>query len=110
MVERPWGIIGYKGGWIIIPKEKIYCPICGEQLLFHDYLVQHSNQGWYHADVHMKCYICGFYATFGIPISKEEFEILFNSKWHRKIIDKDIPELYSDIDEVKERLERWGYW
>ncbi len=106
---RPYEITKFDGDYIILPKEPLFCPFCKSLMLFHDYLVQLSSQGWYHADIHMKCSYCGFYATFGIPIYHDEYEKLKNSKWHRRILDKEIVFLYPDED-IKKRLETWGYW
>jgi len=109
-MNRPYKLIQFQGDWIIVPAKPLYCVFCEySELLFHDYLVQHASQGFYHADIHMKCKRCGWYVTFGIPISHEEYEKLKNSKWHRKILLKELWELTLD-DEVKERLKRWGYW
>ncbi len=106
---RLYKIIRFQDDYIIVPTIQFKCPFCNHDMLFHDYLVQIAAQGFYHADIHLKCSYCGFYATFGIPISSGEYQKLKNSKWHRRIVDKDIIYLYPDL-ELEKRLESWGYW
>jgi len=108
---RPYKLVKLEGDYIIIPDHAISCPFCGHEMLFHDYLVQFASQGFFHADIHLKCSYCGFYATFGIPITSSEYDKLRNSKWHRKIILRSITELYPELKEsINERLKSWGYW
>ncbi len=109
MTTRKWEIKEFDNDFIILPKDPLYCPFCHELMLLHDFIVQKSSQGWYHADIHLKCGTCGFYATFGVPISESEYHKLRNSKYHAKIIDKDIIYLYPD-KELEERIRSWGYW
>lgn len=113
---RPWEIVkidlGRGEDYIILPRDTFYCPVCGEPLLFHDYLVGWNGQ-FYHADIHMKCPRCGLYLTFGVPIDKNEYDKLLHSRYLRKILTVEVTRLLRndhDLEKIKERLERWGYW
>lgn len=107
---KGYKIVKFKGDYIILPTEEKKCPFCDHKMLFHDFAVFNSLWGWYYCDLHLKCASCGFYATFGIPLGEEEFLKLINSRWHQKVFDIEIVELYPEEEKVKERLESWGYW
>ncbi len=113
MRVRPWEIREVKGYYVIVPVEQWICPICSNEFVLHDFFPHHQRTwSFYHCDVHLKCRYCGFWATFGVPISREEFDVLHRSPLARRPLRwelKDIiaPELYRRIEE---RLARWGYW
>ncbi len=94
--------------YIIMPTMDFKCPFCGHRLYLHAFHASGPSYGFYHCDVHMKCPNCSGFFTFGVPISKDEFLLLSKSKYNHHIFSKDITLLYGD--EVKDRLESWGYW
>ena len=109
-MERIWKLEEFDGDYIIVPTKTLFCPFCGEEMLLHDYMVAQASAkqgGFLHADVHMKCPYCDFWCVFGVPITKDEFEKLRKSKWHRKILRKEILKFKENM---KEKLEQFGYW
>lgn len=115
-----WELRLVKGDWIIIPKEKLYCPLCGEILVLHDFQASFTAQPdsrFYHIDIRLKCPQCGALFTFGVPVDREVFEKLVYSKYNKKILVselKDVLEVQDVFKETKqyilEKLKRWGYW
>ena len=92
----------------IKPKRQLKCPICGDKLILHDFSVNYNSfNKIYHADVHMKCVNCSFFATFGIPLSKEQFEMLRKSKLSGRILKE---EVMNEDERIAERLKKLGYW
>jgi len=110
---RKWDIIFIDGHAVPVPKFDAKCPFCGTQLLLHDFRVYNQvAHKFLHCDVHLKCPNCGFFLTFGIPISGEEYELLRKSKFHGRILKWELTEIYSDEEKewIKKKLEQWGYW
>ena len=111
-----WKIIKFKDTLIPWPSEDLFCPFCGSKLWLHDFFVRKYDsrgQRFYHVDVHMKCPECSFYATFGVPLSVEDYERLRTSSFEGRVLINEIKELYRDEDDhvkLAERLRRWGYW
>ena len=107
-----WQIKKYNGDYIILPKEKLYCPVCGGELLLHDITPYHQiTKGFHHVDIHMKCINCGFYLTFGVAISEEDYKKLSGSKYVRRILKWELKNLYPEYnEELESRLKAWGYW
>jgi len=110
---RFWKVKKTDQGYIILPSKPIYCPICGERLLLHDFRVYHQPvYGFYHCDVHVKCMNCSLWLIFGVPISREEFEKLKNSALHGKVLKKPLDEFLTEEEKrkIEERVKKWGYW
>ena len=100
------------------PEKPLYCPLCGNPILLHDFRAYRSTHGFYYCDVHAKCTYCGLYLTFGIPLDPNDYNRLVNSRYHGKIMTKEIQEILSEIEElniedkkrVSDRLACLGYW
>lgn len=116
--KRSWKIISTTQGSVIIPVKPLKCPVCGGKMVTHDFHVfYHPETKIRHADIHAKCLSCGYLATFGVPISEDEYKTLINSKLHAKtlttvLLEEGFKQLFTD-DEVKiieERLKKMGYW
>ena len=108
-----WVLKNTSKGVIITPDEDLYCPICREKLILHDFRVcRAASKGFHHCDVHMKCPNCSLWITFGVPLSKDEFDILLSSPLHGRILIDELLFILDDEykDKIKERLESWGYW
>ena len=107
---REWRLIKLNDDWAIVPTREFVCPFCGEVMILHDFRAYYStdNAGhfFYHTDVHMKCPKCSFWAIFGVPISKEEYDKLVTSKLNGKILIYQ----YKDNEKLAERIREWGYW
>ena len=105
---KPWTITKIGEHFIIKPDFEVKCPVCGHKAILHDFRAsEHSTEHFYHCDVHFKCINCSFFMTFGVPLSREEYEKLSNSKLNGKILKE--AELL-DLKEVEKRLKSWGYW
>jgi len=91
-----------------------YCPICGQELILHDFRpLYYSVKGFYHCDFRIKCIYCGTLYSGGFPISRNEAKVLEKSKFKGNILTDEV--LMLDLnDEVKRKLEaklkEWGYW
>jgi hypothetical protein len=106
-LSKFWEILETEHGAIIKPKGELHCPICGETLLLHDFRSSYSERyGFYHCDTHLKCLHCSFFLTFGVPVTKEENEVLSNSQLNGKILTSKHP----SQEEIRERLKLLGYW
>ena len=113
-----WEVVKTKYGYIIKPKEIIYCPLDGTPLLLHDFRVSYEPvKKFYHCDVHMKCPKCSIWLTFGVPIGRDEFEKLKSSSLHGKTITHEVLEYLKYVnlskeeeEEIKKRLKSWNYW
>jgi len=108
-----WKIVDTKHGKVILPEEPLLCPFCGTEMLLHDFkCVRQVPGGFFHCDVHVKCPKCSFWATFGVPVTKEIHDELTKSPLHGKIIREELSSLVTGKvwDRVAERLKRWGYW
>ena len=115
-------VVDIDGNAVIIPKEPFYCPFCGKMLILHDFIpAMHKypdgRPDLRHCDVHMKCPGCGFWVTFGVPITIEECERLSKSKYKVVTLRWELKEIYEklgiNVDEMKiveERLRTLGYW
>ena len=110
-VVRYWNIVDRDGNAVVLPGKPFYCPLCGGNLLLHDFRAYYqTTYDFYHVDVHLKCPHCGFFLTFGIPITEEEYKRLVKSKYHGRVLKWELREIYNENEEIKERLEKWGYW
>ena len=112
-----WKVVKTKKGYAIIPKREFRCPFCGRKLILHHFTVsQDAIKRFYHADVHLKCPEDGFFTTFGIAISKEDYEKLRSSPLHGKTLTDELLEIeeieLSEEDEeiIRKRLKQLGYW
>ncbi len=104
-----WKILENDGNAYIAPDSFPNCIFCGTQLVLHDFYARYSTlHDFYHCDVHLKCPSCSWYVTFGVPITREEFEKLSKSKYHGRILKDELLDLGFDV--VRKRLESWGYW
>lgn len=93
-----WRVKDTKLGAVIIPEDLIKCPICGSILLLHDFrCYYHRGIELRHCDIHMKCPRCGFFATFGVPISEEEFRKLSSSPLHGKVLREELVKVWGEI-------------
>ena len=121
-----WGIfVDEEGNHFPFPLKPIYCPVCGSELLLHDfrsYRHRAPDGDLCHVDVHVKCPNCGSWwvveqerlkspTVFGLPVPCDLVPKLQNSKYHGKVLRWELKELYGDKlpKEVTERLKRWGY-
>ena len=106
-----WKIVEVNGDYVILPEHEVVCPVCGGEVLLHDFSCKYqASFSFYHCDVHMKCLNCGFFMTFGVPVSREDYEKLTKSKYHAKILKWELREIVRDFRKVEERLRRLGYW
>ena len=110
-----WEVRETKLGVAILPRQPLQCPICGGFLLLHDFRCYDERaHGFRHIDIHMKCPECGFFATFGLPISKEDWERLRKSPLHGRVLKEEAVELAEElglkVGEGAEHLRSWGYW
>jgi len=109
-----WEIKIVNGNAIIVNKIPFHCPQCKVELIYHDFLVGRSPQGFYYCDIHFKCPVCGYHETHGVVIGEKEYELLRKSKYHGKVLTKELIELnlipWDMINTIRERLKRWGYW
>lgn len=117
MLDRLWEVRSDKSGnHYIYPKETLYCPVCGEPLILHDFNAYehryHDGQPELrHVDVHLKCPRCGLWLTFGVPITKQELELLKKSKYNGKTLRWELETISpKDYEKIKDRLKRLGYW
>ena len=113
-MARKWVIQKVVEDAMILPKGDFKCPFCKVNLIIHQFTVAYyPKKSFYHADVHMKCPKCGFFATFGVPLYKDEYEELLNSKHLGVVLTDELTQLDFDEGEKKlleERLKDWGYW
>ena len=109
---RKWEVVFVDGNAVPVPKFEARCQFCGSELILHDFKVYDRREHEiYHLDVHMKCPQCGYFVTFGIPISREEYKVLFESKYHGRILKWELSDIYSDKKSlIEKRLRMWGYW
>lgn len=121
-----WKIVETERGYVIIPvDDRIRCPHHGELLLPHDFYPHEYRAGgkqFCHVDVHLKCPICGFWATYGVAVSKEDYEKLRSSPLKNQPFTDEVVELMmrmrdegaelseKDVELIKERLKLLGYW
>lgn len=111
-------------GHIIVPSSelasRLICSYCLSVLLYHQFICFKRNVYPYlHCDVHFKCPKCGYFVTFGLSISEEDYRKLVGSPLHGKVLDGDtaikVTELFITVPEkekeiIKERMRRWEYW
>ena len=107
-----WKVKEINGDYIILPSEKLYCPICGGELIIHDITpFYQKSRDFHHCDIHMKCINCGLHLTFGVPISEDDYNKLNKSKYVRRILKQELKEIYPEYNkELESRLKTWGYW
>ena len=110
------------GDYVIVPVEPLYCPFCNHKMILHDFApYEHrypdGRPELRHVDVHMKCPACGFWCTFGVPVTKEELERLKRSRYAFKTLRWELDDIYRNVSGyekesqiVKERLKVLGYW
>ncbi len=117
MVERLWRIVKVGNDYVPAPEKPMYCPICGEEVIIHDFHTHYQRDiGFYHVDIHAKCTYCGHYMTFGVPITEEEAGKLYRSKYHGKLLVREVKEILEALgrknlaEKINERLKTWGYW
>lgn len=112
-----WVVRDTPKGAVIVPEKALYCPFCGRRMLLHDFRAIHQRGypggEFWHADVHLKCPNCSFWATFGVPIGPEEYGRLSKSRLNGRLLRWDLVEaglLGDEGEEVRRRLEALGYW
>ena len=110
-----WTVRHVNGNAILVPDKPLYCPICANILVLHDFYCYHGR--FYHCDVHMKCLGCSLYLIFGVRVTYSEYRELTRSRYHGRTLLHELLELKdvlylsdNDIQVVRERLKRWGYW
>lgn len=97
-------------------KTSVYCPICGYPMIPHSFTCgKHGNTCF--VNIHYKCVneLCELYLTFGHVVEDAKlWEDLRKSKLHGKWYPKEIyieeAKRLKVEDEVKKRLEKWGYF
>ena len=118
-----WAIFEYNGDLIILPKQPLYCPICGSELILHDFrCYQHKTYTpeLCHCDVHVKCSRCGSWwivedqrirspATFGLAVPCDLVPKLMKSRFHGNVLRIELAQIYELDEELRKRLESWGY-
>ena len=118
---KNWKIIETKKyGPIIAPEKELKCPFCGTPLLLHQFTPHfQSMQKFYHVDVNMKCPNEWFFTTFGIPISKEDFDRLNQSKIRNRTLTYEVLDYIEmmkagfteeEVETIRHRLDTLGYW
>ena len=108
---RFWSVKETERGAVILPTKPLYCPVCGSPLILHDF--QASKLPFHHSDIHLKCSRCGFFMTFGIPITPEEYKRLWGSPLRGKILKWELKEVQPEIYDkagIGDKLKTWGYW
>ena len=110
-INSIWVLRKVGDSYIPIPENTLYCSICGGRLLLHDFACYyHRSTDLRHCDVHLKCEKCGHYVTFGLSVSQETYNLLSNSKYHRRTLRNELKEIYSLNEDTIIRLKSWGYW
>ena len=109
---RYWKIVKLEDGHhVILPEKPLYSPFSAEPLLLHDFRCYRAAQGFYHCDAHMKDPETDWWTVFGIPVSRDEYDLLRQSRYHGRILVGELNLIYPSIDKrIEERLRRWGYW
>lgn len=117
MPERLWTVRSdKKGNHYLYPSEPLYCPLCGEPLVLHDFsCYEHrypdGQPELKHCDIHMKCPRCGLWLTFGVPVTREELGRLRRSRYHSRTLRWELRDISpDDYERIKDRLSSWGYW
>ena len=112
-----WKIVDTSKGAIIRPIVPPRCPFCKARMIMHAFVAQYYPvKNFYHADVNMKCLHCGWFTTFGIPLTKEEYERLKESPLNgvtltKELLDIDEFGLFGDERKVIESaMKKMGYW
>ena len=76
----------------------IKCPFCGSVMAPHQIGIMKKVLDGTALDISFKCSTGHYYAIFGVPMQDvKDFKPEFQTK-------------YVVSDEVKDRLESWGYW
>jgi len=67
---------------------------------------------FYFCNVMLKCPRCDWVATFGVPIDEGAYDKLRTSQLHGKLLTADLFEIFSeeDLEKIREKMEKWGYW
>ncbi len=110
-----WEIVETKHGAVVKPKREFKCPFCGHKLLLHQFHVSFQPvKKFYHVDIHLKCPVDGFFVTFGVAISEEEYRTLLHSPLEGKDLTFELLEVEDlskeDEERIRKRLEQMGYW
>ncbi len=117
-MNAKWMILDTPHGAVPIPTTTLKCPLCGHKLVIHDFNpVYHPKEGFQHCDVHVKCINCGLWLTFGIPLSKEEYDKLNESPLkiktlRHKLLFPEFDKLFTQEEKqiIIDRLTKLGYW
>jgi len=100
---------------IIYPKTPLICPFCRTSLILHDFSPLYTRRyNFFHVDIHMKCPNCSFWATFGVPISSADYELLMSSPYKGKVLKDELFKMQILTAEetvlIRKKLESLGYW
>ncbi len=112
-LNEAWMVAEAKDGdKVVIPTKPLMCPVCGSELILHDFRAYHHPQmKMSHVDVHLKCKGCGLWLTFGVPAPHDVIPELQRSKYHGITLRWELTQIYDKLSkEVEERLRRWAYW
>ena len=106
-------IVDSKHGKYVKFKDILYCPFCGYPMIPHSFTCGKHKDTLF-VNIHYKCPNRGFYATFGITVDNETWNMLKQSPLHGKFYPEEIyleeARKLKVEDKVKERLEKWGYF
>ena len=124
-----WKIVETKKGAVILPKRgfkgpdyecpEFRCCQCGHKLYLHHFTTGYEPvKKFYHVDVHLKCPLDSHFVTYGVAISKEEYDRLSKSKLNSVDLTNEhleVEELNEELSEedekiIRKRLEQMGYW
>lgn len=95
-------------------KHPKYCPFCGAELIIRntrlDWSPELSDKNL-HIDLRFKCPQCDWWCTFGIPVPKHYFLYVWQLRKKHGVGRIYAPvEEWKSKNEIKEKLEKLGYW
>ena len=94
--------------WGAYPRFFLRCYFCGTELVPRHSVLHKVLKNKSHAlDVSYKCPNCDWYVTFGIPITKEEFESIYRAR-NGYVYEPE--EIWQNKEKVKSKLKALGYW
>ena len=108
-----WTVVESRtGDKVVMPIKPLLCPVCGGELILHDFRAYHHPQmKMSHVDIHLKCKSCGLWLTFGVPAPHDVIPELRRSRYHGITLRWELTQIYKELDDkIVERLRRWGYW
>ena len=112
-LNEAWAVYEVGGDLAVLPSRSLRCPVCGAELLLHDFRAHCHTvpRRFCHVDAHAKCPACGLWLTFGLPCPEHLARRLMQSRYHGRVLAGELRELAPRAAEkVAERLRQWGYW